>query len=120
MNCWNCGKELTDGAAFCTGCGASAARREPETPEGRALRSLLDHYGVEKALESSFRLPDGVLPAEQGFAGGDGCGVAPGGCASGRGEAAPLPHGRQIRMPIGFKKTRTGDAPALVFPLYMG
>lgn len=59
MNCWNCGKELTDGAAFCTGCGASAARREPETPEGRALRSLLDHYGVEKALESSFRLPGG-------------------------------------------------------------
>ena len=56
MNCWNCGKELTDGAAFCTGCGASAARREPETPEGR---TLLDHYGVEKALESSFRLPGG-------------------------------------------------------------
>ena len=57
MNCWNCGKELTDGAAFCTGCGASAARREPETPEGR---TLLDHYGVEKALESSFRLPGGL------------------------------------------------------------
>lgn len=60
MNCWNCGKELTDGAAFCTGCGASAARREPQTPEGRALRSLLDHYGVERALEGSFRLPGGL------------------------------------------------------------
>lgn len=60
MNCWNCGKELTDGAAFCTGCGASAVRREPETPEGRALRSLLDHYGVERALEGSFRLPGGL------------------------------------------------------------
>lgn len=61
MKCWNCGGELDGCTAFCAQCGAAAYRKEPVSEEGRALRTLLDHYGQEKVLTSSAYLANGLV-----------------------------------------------------------
>lgn len=59
MKCWNCGNELND-MSFCTQCGAVAHRREPVTKEGHALRTLMDHCGLENLLNNSNYLINGL------------------------------------------------------------
>lgn len=60
MKCWNCGSELDGSTAFCAQCGAAANRREPATREGRALHTLLEHYGRDRVLTSGTYLVNGL------------------------------------------------------------
>ena len=60
MKCWNCGSEIDGGMAFCAQCGAAASRMEPATEEGRALRTLMEHYGRDKVLTNGIYLTNGL------------------------------------------------------------
>lgn len=60
MKCWKCGKEIGDGAALCSNCGANQKRSAPVTKVGLGLRQLYDCYGPGQALSNHLLLSNGI------------------------------------------------------------
>lgn len=53
MNCWRCGRALTEGLDRCSACGAKQERTVSTTDIGRELRKLYDSRGAKAVFSSA-------------------------------------------------------------------
>lgn len=61
MNCWKCGKEISDGSLFCSFCGADQSKAPKLDTPGAVMQHVFLQKGAEAVLKDADLLPDALL-----------------------------------------------------------